>query len=72
MRTLVIGDIHGALIALQQVLQRAQITPKDHLIFLGDYADGWSQTPQVLDFLIESFVAKQTTLCGIYTAARLP
>ena len=53
MRTLVIGDIHGALIALQQVLQRAQITPKDHLIFLGDYADGWSQTPQVLDFLIQ-------------------
>ncbi|TGD58546.1 metallophosphoesterase family protein [Flavobacterium humi] len=53
MRTLVIGDIHGGLIALQQILQRAKITPRDTLIFLGDYVDGWSQSPQVLDFLIQ-------------------
>ena len=52
MRTLVIGDIHGAIKALTQVLERADIQPTDHLIFLGDYADGWSQTPEVLDFLI--------------------
>ncbi|SCY55674.1 metallophosphoesterase [Flavobacterium caeni] len=52
-RTLVIGDIHGALIALKQVLERAQVNRSDQLIFLGDYADGWSQTPQLLDFLIE-------------------
>lgn len=53
MRTLVIGDIHGALHALTQVLERANIQPDDFLIFLGDYADGWSQTPEVLDFLID-------------------
>ncbi|MBB1568011.1 MAG: serine/threonine protein phosphatase [Capnocytophaga sp.] len=52
MRTLVIGDIHGAIKALTQVLERADIQSTDHLIFLGDYADGWSQTPEVLDFLI--------------------
>ena len=52
MRTLVIGDIHGAIKALTQVLERADIQPTDHLIFLGDYADGWSQTPEILDFLI--------------------
>ena len=52
-RTLVLGDIHGGLRALQQVLQRAKVTPDDKLIFLGDYADGWSQTPQVIDFLID-------------------
>ena len=52
MRTLVIGDIHGGLRALHQVLERAAATPKDRLVFLGDYVDGWSQSPQVLDFLI--------------------
>lgn len=51
--TFAIGDIHGGLKALQQVLERAQITSKDKLIFLGDYVDGWSQSPQVLDFLIQ-------------------
>ncbi|TRX37961.1 serine/threonine protein phosphatase [Flavobacterium sp. ZT3R18] len=53
MRTLVIGDIHGGLRALHQILERAKVTPKDKLIFLGDYVDGWSQSPQVIDFLIE-------------------
>jgi serine/threonine protein phosphatase 1 len=52
-RTLVIGDIHGALLALSQVLERAAVTQSDRVIFLGDYADGWSQTPQVIDFLME-------------------
>jgi serine/threonine protein phosphatase 1 len=51
--TFVIGDIHGGLRALHQVLDRAQVTSEDQLIFLGDYVDGWSQSPQVLDFLIE-------------------
>lgn len=53
MRTLVIGDIHGSYKALQQLLQRAQVTPHDLLIFLGDYVDGWSQSPEVIDFLIQ-------------------
>ena len=57
MRTLVFGDIHGGLRALHQVFERANITTNDRLIFLGDYVDGWSQSPEVLDFLI----AIQTT-----------
>ena len=52
-RTLVIGDIHGGLKALKQVLERAEVTQNDTLIFLGDYVDGWSESPQVLDFLME-------------------
>ncbi len=52
-RTLVIGDIHGGLRALHQILERANVTKNDTLIFLGDYIDGWSQSPQVIDFLIE-------------------
>lgn len=50
--TFVIGDIHGGLQALKQVLQRANVTPNDQLIFLGDYVDGWSESPDVIDFLI--------------------
>ena len=52
MRTLVIGDIHGAYMALLEVLERAKVTPDDLLIFLGDYADRGKHTPQVLDYLI--------------------
>lgn len=59
-RTFAIGDIHGGLRALEQILERAQITPNDRLIFLGDYVDGWSQSPQVLRFLLQ---LKQTHDC---------
>lgn len=52
MRTLVIGDIHGGLRALHQILERAKVSPHDKLIFLGDYVDGWSQSPEVIDLLI--------------------
>jgi len=52
-RTFVIGDIHGGLRALHQVLEKSQATKKDTLIFLGDYVDGWSESAQVIDFLIE-------------------
>lgn len=51
-RTFVIGDIHGGYKALQQVLQRAQLTTSDQLIFLGDYVDGWSESDKVIDLLI--------------------
>lgn len=59
-RTLVIGDIHGGLRALLQVMERAKVTPNDTLIFLGDYVDGWSESPQVLAFLIQ---LKTTNTC---------
>ncbi|QWX83425.1 serine/threonine protein phosphatase [Cellulophaga sp. HaHaR_3_176] len=52
-RTLVIGDIHSGLKALEQLLERAEVTKNDHLIFLGDYVDGWSQAVETIDFLIE-------------------
>ncbi len=51
-RTLVIGDIHGGLRGLTQALDLAEVTAQDHLIFVGDYVDGWSESAQVIDFLI--------------------
>jgi len=52
-RILVIGDIHGGLRAVHQLFERAKVTHKDTLIFLGDFVDGWSESPQVIDFLID-------------------
>ncbi|MEO7984001.1 MAG: metallophosphoesterase [Bacteroidota bacterium] len=51
-RTFVIGDIHGGLKALLQVLERAFVTDDDLLIFLGDYVDGWSQSAPAVQYLI--------------------
>ena len=51
-RTLVIADIHGALKALEQALKRANYTINDNLIFLGDYVDGWSESSELIEYLI--------------------
>jgi len=51
-RTLVIGDVHSGLKALEQLFQKAKVTSKDKLIFLGDYVDGWSTAVETVDFLL--------------------
>ncbi len=53
MRVLAIGDIHGGLRALVQLLNKLEIKDGDTLIFMGDYVDGWSESAQVIQFLIE-------------------
>ncbi|GGG37873.1 metallophosphatase [Croceivirga lutea] len=53
MRTLVIGDIHSGLQALKQLLKKTKVTPKDHLIFLGDYVDSWSEAFETVTFLMQ-------------------
>ena len=53
MRTFAIGDIHGGLKALVQVLNQIEVTEKDTLIFMGDYVDGWSESAQVIELLIK-------------------
>ncbi|WP_426431439.1 metallophosphoesterase family protein [Winogradskyella sp. HB-48] len=60
MLTLAIGDIHGGLKALKQVLKRAEVRTNDQLIFLGDYVDGWSESAQVIDYLMQ---LSKTTTC---------
>ncbi len=52
MRRLVIGDIHSGLKALKQLLKRAKVSSEDHLIFLGDYVDSWSEAFETVSFLI--------------------
>jgi serine/threonine protein phosphatase 1 len=51
-RTFVVGDIHGALKALQQCILRSKYNQdEDQLIFLGDYIDGWSDNAKTIEFL---------------------
>ena len=52
MRTIAIGDIHGGYKALLQLTERIDLKDDDQLIFLGDYVDGWSESFEVIDFLI--------------------
>ncbi|AEW86420.1 serine/threonine protein phosphatase [Flavobacterium columnare NBRC 100251 = ATCC 23463] len=53
MAVYIIGDIHGAYKGLLQVIRLTPLKLGDTLIFLGDYVDGWSESPLVLDFLID-------------------
>lgn len=53
MRTLVIGDIHGSYKALLQVIERAEVSIEDTLIFLGDYCDGYPDNVKVIQYLID-------------------
>ena len=53
MRTFAIGDIHGGLKALIQVLNQLEIKEGDKIIFMGDYVDGWSESAQVISFLMD-------------------
>jgi serine/threonine protein phosphatase 1 len=53
MRTIAIGDIHGGLKGLVQLLNKLEIKDEDHLVFMGDYVDGWSEAAQVVQCLID-------------------
>jgi len=54
MRTLVIGDIHGAGLALKQVLERCEFDyEKDLLITIGDIVDGWEDSFMCVEELLK-------------------
>lgn len=53
MKTVVIGDIHGGLKALEQVIEKANLPSDSKYIFVGDYVDGWSQSAEVVSFLLK-------------------
>ncbi|RYZ28699.1 MAG: serine/threonine protein phosphatase [Sphingobacteriales bacterium] len=52
-RTIVIGDIHGALKALRELINDIIPVPGDEFIFLGDYVDGWPDSAQVVEYLLD-------------------
>ncbi|WP_375416217.1 metallophosphoesterase [uncultured Hymenobacter sp.] len=53
METYVLGDLHGACRALDQVLERSPFRPGlDRLIQIGDVSDGWPETPECIERLL--------------------
>lgn len=49
-----LGDIHGGYRALVQCFKRSNFNPAaDKLIFLGDATDGWSESPECVDALMQ-------------------
>ncbi|RMA66124.1 metallophosphoesterase family protein [Ulvibacter antarcticus] len=52
-RTYVVGDIHGGLHALKEVLDKVPFSSEDLFIFVGDYVDGWSDNAETIAFLLD-------------------
>lgn len=52
-RLIAIGDIHGCLEQLIGLLHRIDPTPRDQLVFLGDYVDRGPNSSGVLAYLLE-------------------
>ncbi|MET0243730.1 MAG: metallophosphoesterase, partial [Flavitalea sp.] len=51
-RKIVVGDIHGALRGLEQLISRIKPVYDDEFVFLGDYVDGWPDSAQVVEYLL--------------------
>lgn len=52
MRTIAVGDIHGCLTALEELLAAVDPAPEDRLVFLGDYVDRGPDSRGVIEFLL--------------------
>lgn len=50
MKRLIIGDIHGCFIELQELLDKAGLGAEDEIIALGDVVDRGPDSPRVLQF----------------------
>jgi serine/threonine protein phosphatase 1 len=53
MRTFTIGDVHGCLDQLEDLVARIDPKGDDLVIFLGDYIDRGPRSAEVVDFLID-------------------
>ena len=53
MKTVVIGDIHGGFKAMKQLLENVKFSEKPQYIFVGDYVDGWSESAEVVSYLMD-------------------
>lgn len=51
-RLIAIGDIHGCLAPLKQLIEKLRPTPHDTLVFLGDYIDRGPDSKGVIEYLL--------------------
>jgi len=52
-RIISIGDLHGELFQLQEVINKVGLRKSDRIIFLGDYIDRGRHSKQVIDYIID-------------------
>jgi serine/threonine protein phosphatase 1 len=52
-RTFAVGDIHGCIDKLEDLISKIDPKPEDILVFLGDYIDRGEMGKEVVDFLID-------------------
>ena len=57
-----IGDVHGCLSKLRNLVSKLPITEEDTVVFLGDYIDRGPESKGVVDFVID-FEAKHNVVC---------
>ena len=50
-RTIAIGDIHGMLDPLVELVDTLRVTPEDTLVFLGDLVDKGPKSPEVVRYI---------------------
>lgn len=62
-RTLAIGDVHGCSQTLNQLIELLQLTPEDHVIFLGDLVNRGPDTPGVLE-TVRNLLCQKTLILG--------
>lgn len=51
--TWVFGDVHGSYKGLNQVFDKAQLVKGDTIISLGDIVDGWSESAECVQLLLD-------------------
>lgn len=61
-RWLAVGDIHGCLAQLAELMERVKPTSADRVVFLGDYVDRGPDSAGVIDYLIEFAAAFPETV----------
>lgn len=52
-RLLAVGDIHGQLAKLRELMERVRPLPGERIVFLGDYIDRGPEAKGVIDFLLD-------------------
>ena len=52
-RIIAIGDIHGCISSLKELIEIINPEPLEQLVFLGDYIDRGNHSKEVIDYLIE-------------------
>jgi serine/threonine protein phosphatase 1 len=61
-RWLAVGDIHGCLEPLAELMEQVKPTAADRVVFLGDYVDRGPASAGVIDYLIEFAAAFPETV----------